>query len=309
MTGGPGCSSLLACFHENGPFTFSPQSKTLSINKQTWNSRANLLYMDLPVGVGYSEGDDQKVITDEELTQDALASLRMFLARFPRYRKSELYLTGHGYAAVYIANIAKAMIDENTSEVVYNDDWNIKGLLMGNPCVGENECYASGAEKHSIYHYEFLYNRGYFTAKMWNQFLGTCALNYDTAECYTKRVEMDTIFNKTSTSMYNIYSRCYRTINDTFEDNYINTGCEDNVGILTFLNDPNVKKNWNILTDKEWQPCNMNVFREYQGKTHVYDLLPFFITNKLRIVLIILSSGSTQETSTPLYPCREPKSG
>jgi hypothetical protein len=27
---------------------------------------------------------------------------------------------------------------------------------------------------------------------------------------------------------------------------YINTGCEDDVGVITFLNDPVVKKNWNI---------------------------------------------------------------
>lgn len=186
--------------------------------------------------------------------------------------------------------------------MVYNDDWKIKGLLMGNPCVGENECYASGAEKHSYYHYQFLYSKGYFTTKNWNQFQLLCALNYDTADCYTKRIEMDTIFNKTNSSMYNVYSKCYKTVNDTFEDNYINTGCEDNVGILTFLNDPNVKKNWNIDSDKEWEPCNRNVFREYQGRTHVYDMLPFFITNKLRIVPSFLFSGYTRETLTPSSP-------
>ncbi len=191
-----------------------------------------------------------------------MVALRMFLARFPSYKKNDLYLTGHGYAGVYIANIAKAILEENNDpRVIYRDDFKLKGILMGNPCVGEGECFASGAEKHSSFHYEFLYNRGYFTTKTWNEFRGTCLLNYDTPECYAKRIDMDTQFNKTNSSMYNIYSKCYKVVNDTFEDNYVNTGCEDNVGILTFLNDPNVKKNWNIESDKEWEPCNKNIFR------------------------------------------------
>lgn len=57
---------------------------------------------------------------------------------------------------------------------------------------------------------------------------------------------MDKQFNQTNSSMYNIYNKCYKTKNDTFEDNYINTGCEDDLGVVNFLNDPNVKKNWNI---------------------------------------------------------------
>lgn len=113
-----------------------------------------------------------------------------------------------------------------------------------------DECYASGTEKLSYYHYEFLYNRGYFTTKTWNEFRGLCILNYNSQQCYAKRIEMDTQFNKTNSSMYNIYSQCYKTSNSSMEENYINTGCEDEVGILTFLNDANVKKNWNIDVDK-----------------------------------------------------------
>jgi hypothetical protein len=50
--------------------------------------------------------------------------------------------------------------------------------------------------------------------------------------------------------MYNIYDKCYKTRNDSEELEYVNTGCEDNVGILSFLNDANTKKNWNIDSQK-----------------------------------------------------------
>ena len=71
-------------------------------------------------------------------------------------------------------------------------------------------------------------------------------MDYDSLDCYQKRIQMDKQFNQTNSSMYNIYNKCYKTKNDTFEDNYINTGCEDDLGVVNFLNDPNVKKNWNI---------------------------------------------------------------
>ena len=43
-----------------------------------------------------------------------------------------MYLTGHGYAGVYLTYVAKEMIDENNDQfVVFNDVWNLKGILAG----------------------------------------------------------------------------------------------------------------------------------------------------------------------------------
>ena len=140
--------------------------------------------------------------------------------------------------------------------------------MLGNPCVRPNECEATGAEKQSYYHYEYLYNRGYYSKKMWNDFRGICALNYSSADCYKKRIEMDKKFNETNSSMYNIYDRCYKTQNSS--SNYINTGCEDHIGILTFFNEPSTRKRWNIKGDTEWTPCNKKVFLQYHGARNAY---------------------------------------
>ena len=43
MTGGPGCSSEVALFGENGPCTVGPQGDDTHLNPHSWNSRANLL--------------------------------------------------------------------------------------------------------------------------------------------------------------------------------------------------------------------------------------------------------------------------
>lgn len=103
----------------------------------------------------------------------------MFLARFPRYKKSDIYLTGHGYGAVFISYLAHSILETNKDPYsIFADKFNLKGILLGNPCVKPDECHATGAVKHSYYHYEFLAKRGYYSKKTWNQFVGACTLNY-----------------------------------------------------------------------------------------------------------------------------------
>lgn len=193
-----------------------------------------------------------------------------------------MYLAGHGYAGVYITYLAKQIIDENNDPfMIYNDNFNLKGIIAGNPCTRPDECYASGIGKLSYYHYEFLYNRAYFSNKVWNQFRGACLLNFSSYECFQQRTVVDKIFNGTNSSMYNIYAPCYKS---KTTENYINTGCEDNIGILQYLNDARVRESWNIRTDKEWMPCNDKIHAEYQNGQNSYHLYPELIKSRLRIV-------------------------
>lgn len=119
---------------------------------------------------------------------------------------------------------------------------------------------------------------------------------------------MDTIFNATNSSMYNIYDKCYKTKNTT-NLKYINTGCEDNAGVMTFLNDKNVRKNWNIQVEKDWIPCNTKIFEEYRNANNSYWLYPELIKSKLKIVYFTLFSGYILEMLTPIFRLLEPRDG
>ena len=48
---------------------------------------------------------------------------------------------------------------------------------------------------------------------------------------------------------------------------------------------------------------------EYQGSRNAFDILPFLLQKKLRVVNIFLFSGSTPEILTPLFPSLAPKGG
>jgi hypothetical protein len=77
MTGGPGCSSGIALFAENGPCMFTPSSAGKTIkNPFSWNSNSSLIFIDQPAGTGYSYGDMDH---DEN---DIAGDMEVFLQEF-----------------------------------------------------------------------------------------------------------------------------------------------------------------------------------------------------------------------------------
>jgi carboxypeptidase C (cathepsin A) len=56
FAGTPGCSSLLTAFYDIGPFIFLPGRMTFTRNENAWNKKANLLFLEIPAGTGFSDG-------------------------------------------------------------------------------------------------------------------------------------------------------------------------------------------------------------------------------------------------------------
>jgi len=68
---GPGCSGLLGFMTEMG--AFRPQKDmTLELNDWRWNKIANMVYIEQPVGVGfsYTDDDDEYHTGDKQAAQD-----------------------------------------------------------------------------------------------------------------------------------------------------------------------------------------------------------------------------------------------
>ena len=80
LTGGPGCASEVALFYENGPYQFtSATDSTIKSNPNSWNTFANLLYVDQPIGTGYSKGGLHDAKSEKEVAQDMAIMLKGFV--------------------------------------------------------------------------------------------------------------------------------------------------------------------------------------------------------------------------------------
>jgi carboxypeptidase C (cathepsin A) len=112
LNGGPGCSSLIAVLRENGPCSINAEGDAV-VNPLSWTNVANMLWVDQPVGVGFSYQDDDPTGSDgdtkkwdeEEVARDMLLFLQQWMRDNPKYRALNFYLMGESYAGHYIPNL------------------------------------------------------------------------------------------------------------------------------------------------------------------------------------------------------------
>ncbi|KJE92641.1 serine carboxypeptidase [Capsaspora owczarzaki ATCC 30864] len=132
LTGGPGCASELALFYENGPCTINDDLSTKA-NPYSWNTFANLLYVDNPVGAGFSYGlfpvDYDR--NEDQIANDLYKFIQDFITAHPEFAKNEFFVFGESYAGHYVPALGYKIYTANQgSEGKYKI--NLKGIAIGN---------------------------------------------------------------------------------------------------------------------------------------------------------------------------------
>ncbi|KAI8142712.1 Alpha/Beta hydrolase protein [Fennellomyces sp. T-0311] len=131
LNGGPGCSSMTGLFLELGPCQLNDYGNGTVNNPYSWNSNANIIFLDQPVNVGYSYGSGD-VSDTTTAAKDVSAFLQLFFARLPEYSKLDFHIAGESYAGHYIPAIASALVDGNNNLSGNMKHINLKSLLIGN---------------------------------------------------------------------------------------------------------------------------------------------------------------------------------
>uniref|UniRef100_A0A6V7QU96 Carboxypeptidase n=1 Tax=Ananas comosus var. bracteatus TaxID=296719 RepID=A0A6V7QU96_ANACO len=131
LTGGPGCSSELALFYENGPFKIA-DNMSLIWNDYGWDKASNLIYVDQPTGTGFSYTTDLRDFRfgEKGIANDLYDFLQAFFTEHPDYLKNDFYITGESYAGHYIPAAAERVYRGNKEKERLHI--NLKGFAIGN---------------------------------------------------------------------------------------------------------------------------------------------------------------------------------
>ncbi|KAK2452511.1 calponin [Trifolium repens] len=143
LNGGPGCSSFgYGAMQELGPFRVNSDGRTLSLNKDSWNNVANVIFLESPVGVGFSYSNkpsDYSNIGDNSTARDSYIFLLNWLERFPQYKTRDFFIAGESYAGHYVPQLAHLILSNN-KKMKHHTVINLKGIAVGNGWIDDNYC-------------------------------------------------------------------------------------------------------------------------------------------------------------------------
>ncbi|GLT67212.1 hypothetical protein SLA2020_395370 [Shorea laevis] len=140
LNGGPGCSSIgYGAAVELGPLRVGKIGVSLHFNKYAWNKEANLLFVESPIGVGFSytnTSSDLNKLDDGFVAEDAYNFLLNWLQRYPRFKSQDFFISGESYAGHYVPQLAELIYDRNKDRTKY-PLINLKGFIVGNPVIDD----------------------------------------------------------------------------------------------------------------------------------------------------------------------------
>ncbi|KAH7689748.1 Peptidase S10 serine carboxypeptidase protein [Dioscorea alata] len=138
LTGGPGCSSLCGLAFEIGPMGFDLPGyqeglPTLFYNPLTWTKHCNIIFLDSPIGTGFSYSNryDEYKLDDYKSAQDIHTFLRKWFADHPEFISNPFYFAGDSYSGMIVPVVAQKIANDNDNGVEH--PFNLKGYLLGNP--------------------------------------------------------------------------------------------------------------------------------------------------------------------------------
>lgn len=129
LNGGPGCSSLEGFLQENGLIQWTWGQFDPIINPYSWVNLTNMLWVEQPVGTGFSTGTPTAT-SEEDIAADFVNFFKNFQDTFG-IKNYKIFVTGESYSGRYVPYIANAMLDQN--DTCYYD---VNGILIYDPCIG-----------------------------------------------------------------------------------------------------------------------------------------------------------------------------
>ncbi|KAJ1385209.1 Serine carboxypeptidase, serine active site [Sesbania bispinosa] len=131
LQGGPGCSSMIGNLFELGPWRVT-NSLTLQPNPGAWNRIFGLLFLDNPIGTGFSIASTREEVPTDQNTvaKHLFAAITSFLQLDPVFKHRPIYITGESYAGKYVPAIGYYILEKN-AELKVSERVNLAGVAIG----------------------------------------------------------------------------------------------------------------------------------------------------------------------------------
>ncbi|KAF8403168.1 hypothetical protein HHK36_011265 [Tetracentron sinense] len=134
LQGGPGASGVgIGNFQEIGPL-----DTDLKPRNSTWLRKADLLFVDNPVGTGFSFVEDKKLFvkTDEEAATDLTTLLKKLFNRNEKLQKSPLYIVAESYGGKYAVTLGLSAL-----KAIEAGELKLKlgGIALGNSWISPED--------------------------------------------------------------------------------------------------------------------------------------------------------------------------
>lgn len=259
MTGGPGCSSEIAIFYENGPYRLA-HNLSLVDNPYGWDAHAHVIFVDQPINTGFSWSKDPRdaVSGEKQVADDMLDFLQEFFEARPELAQRDFFISGESYAGHYAPAVANRVY--RASELGEGPPIALRGVAIGNgltqPAV-QFGAYADYALQ------EGLISQSTRDAIMW--WYPLCRWGADFCSTHkwgwlcglTLQYCQATIFGRVLASqpginVYDIRKQCEGPL------------CYDFSDADRYLNSAAVRKALGV-GDAQWQECNMLVHAAFYG--------------------------------------------
>lgn len=108
----------------------------MTLNPNSWNTHANIIFLDQPVNVGFSYSENEKVDTSPAAGKDVYAFMQLFLNRFYEYADAPFHIAAESYGGMYAPHIAsiihkanKALLRAPTPDII---KINLDSIVLAN---------------------------------------------------------------------------------------------------------------------------------------------------------------------------------
>jgi carboxypeptidase C (cathepsin A) len=128
--GGPGCTGLGGFLSEQGPFRATKNGESLELNDFSWTKVANMVFIEQPVGVGFSTTDIKIEYGDDQAAADNHRFVVGFFKRYPQYASQDFYISSESYGGHYMPTLARKLKQAANSSLAVPQ---FRGVFLGNP--------------------------------------------------------------------------------------------------------------------------------------------------------------------------------